>query len=173
MGIMIQIREIDADDPVLLEQAFTAQGWHKPAVQFKRYLHEHQSGKRVVLLAEYAGEFAGYLTIMWLSDYPPFREAGVPEVVDFNVLIKFQRRGVGTRLMDEAERRIGARSGVAGIGFGLMHDYGAAQALYVRRGYVPDGRGVFAHGRWLNDGDQTTIDHDVALYLTKQLNAPS
>ena len=34
------------------------------------------------------------------------------------------------------------RSDHAGIGFGLYADYGAAQRLYIKRGYIPDGRGA-------------------------------
>ena len=84
-------------------------------------------------------------------------------------MIKFQRRGIGTALMDAAEKRIAQHADVAGIGVGLMTDYGNAQMLYVKRGYIPDGCGIFARGHWLTYGDQITIDDDVVLYLTKRL----
>ena len=41
--------------------------------------------------------------------------------------------------MDEAENRIKKYSNMAGIGFGVYKDYGAAQILYINRGYKPDG----------------------------------
>lgn len=167
---MVLIRHMTADDCTEISAAFSKQGWDKPESQYESYWHETVDGTRVVLLAEIQNQFAGYLTIVWCSDYPPFRERAIPEVVDFNVLIKFQRQGVGTALMDEAEALIAEQSAVAGIGVGLMHDYGKAQILYAKRGYVPDGRGIFAHGRWLSDGDEITIDHDIALYLTKNLS---
>ena len=157
------------NDSPLISKAFSRQGWHKPVSQYESYWRETITGKRVVLLAQYEDDFAGYLTIVWESDYPPFCEAHIPEIVDFNVLIAYQRRGIGTALMDEAERQILARSKTVGIGVGLMSDYGKAQILYAKRGYVPDGRGIFAHGQWLQDGDRINIDHDVALYLTKNL----
>ncbi len=127
----VLVRTMQAEDTAVVAAAFAAQGWHKPVEQYTRYLEESVQGQRVVLLAEHAGEFAGYVTIVWESDYPPFREAGIPEIVDFNVLIKHQRGGIGTALLDEAERRIAMRSPVAGIGVGLTADYGAAQVLYV------------------------------------------
>jgi len=99
-----------------------------------------------------------------------FREAGIPEIADFNVLIKYQRKGIGTRLMDEAERRIAQRSSIAGIGVGLTSDYGAAQVLYVKRGYVPDGHGICSDGQSLEYGEQISIDDDLVLYLTKVLS---
>ncbi len=165
----VKIRPLALADPPEIEQAFNLQGWHKPASQYEQYFAEQQAGTRDVLIAEIEAAFAGYLTIMWESSYPPFSEADIPEIVDFNVLKKFQRQGVGTKLMDTAETTVGKRSPVVGIGFGLMHDYGKAQILYAKRGYVPDGRGIYQHGKWLNDGDQITVDDDVALYLTKKL----
>jgi GNAT superfamily N-acetyltransferase len=158
-----------AKDAAVVAAAFAAQGWNKPEEQYRRYLAESAQGLRVVLLAERGGEFAGYVTVVWESDYPPFRDAGIPEIVDFNVLIKHQRRGVGTVLLDEAERRIAERSDVAGIGVGLTVDYGAAQVLYVKRGYVPDGRGVAQAGRTIRHGAHITVDDDLAVYFTKRL----
>lgn len=115
------------------------------------------------------GIFAGYLTIKWQSDYAPFRAANIPEIVDFNVLKKFQRLGIGSKLMDEAERRIKRVSKRAGIGFGVYQDYGAAQVLYVKRGYVPDGNGINRNSVPLRHGDVETIDDGLILCLVKDL----
>ena len=166
---MIVVRELTEADCSPISAAFLEQGWNKPVEQYQTYWRERQKGIRVVLVAEYDSHFAGYVTIVWDSDYPPFKAASIPEVVDLNVLIKFQRRGIGTALMDAAEKRIAQHADVAVIGVGLMTDYGKAQMLYVKRGYIPDGRGIFAHGHWLTYGDQITIDDDVVLYLTKRL----
>jgi GNAT superfamily N-acetyltransferase len=166
---MIVIREIIEADCSLISVAFDRQGWQKPVAQYQNYWLESQQGRRTVLVAEYDDEFAGYVTIVWQSDYPPFKIAQIPEIVDFNVLIKFQRCGIGTALMDEAEHRIAERFDTVGIGVGLMADYGRAQILYAKRGYVPDGRGIFGYGRWLTYGDQLTVDDNVALYFTKNL----
>jgi len=165
----IYIREMNESDPTLIEEAFRLQSWNKPASQYEGYLQESHEGKRVNLVAEYKGEFGGYVTIVWDSGYPPFREGGIPEIVDFNVLIKFRRLGIGTVLMDEAENRIAARSAVAGLGVCLHSDYGAAQVLYAKRGYVPDGRGLYWKGRYLKYGDQVTVDDDLVIYLIKRL----
>lgn len=168
--VLVRVRLMANADVAPVAAAFAAQGWHKPQEQYRRYLEESAEGRRVVLLAERGGEFAGYVTVVWESEYPPFRAAGIPEIVDFNVLIKFQRQGVGTTLLDEAERRIAERSAVAGIGVGLTADYGAAQVLYVKRGYVPDGRGMAQAGRAIRHGEQVTIDDDLAVYFSKRLS---
>lgn len=46
---------------------------------------------------------------------------------------------------------------------------GAVQRLYVLRGYVPDARGVTAHGLRMNWGDDVKIDDDLVLWLTRTL----
>jgi GNAT superfamily N-acetyltransferase len=169
MSEKITIREIAEMDCPIISSAFAAQGWDKPIEQYLHYWQESLEYKRVTLLAEYDGQFAGYVTIVWESDYPPFRAAGIPEVVDFNVLIKFRRLKIGTVLMDEAEKRIALRSPVAGLGVCLHSDYGAAQVLYARRGYVPDGRGIFHQGHYPKYGEQVRLDDDLCLYLVKPL----
>jgi GNAT superfamily N-acetyltransferase len=122
-----------------------------------------------VFVAFVNGEFAGYLTICWHSLYEPFRKENIPEIVDFNVLPKFRRQGIGTQLMDMAEDAIAKVNPIAGIGVGLDPDYGAAQRLYVLRGYVPDGRGLHYRDHFVKYGEQITVDDELALYLTKEL----
>ncbi|HEU0299590.1 MAG TPA: hypothetical protein VFR37_09055 [Longimicrobium sp.] len=48
-------------------------------------------------------------------------------------------------------------------------DCGAAQRLYVRRGYVPDGRGIHYDGRPVPGGEHVADDDDLVLYLVKDL----
>ena len=174
MGYPIRIREMKAEDCAVISCAFSEQGWDKPVSQYQGYLRESKSGSRVVLVAEVcdpeAGSlFAGYTTILWQSWYPPFREAGIPEISDFNVLMKYRWQGIGTALMDEAERRIREHSSIAGIGVGLTKDYGAAQILYVRRGYIPDGLGLSYREKFPEYGDMVRVDDDLILCLTKKL----
>lgn len=165
----LNIRPIQESDCQKISDAFTAQGWEKPVSLYQSYLEFQAEGVRDILIATLDGEFAGYVTIMWQSNYPPFRAEKMPEIVDFNVLIAMRRHGIGTALMDEAERRIGKVSTHVGIGVGLMSDYGAAQVLYVKRGYVPDSRGIHQDSRWLTYGDQVEIGDSLVLSFTKKL----
>lgn len=132
--------------------------WNKSREQYERYWREHREGRRVTLVAMSGERVVGYTNLIWQSDYLPFREAGIPEINDMNVIEAFQKQGIGTALIAEAER-IAAAAGKAilGIGFGLTADYGAAQRLYPKLGFVPDGRGA-----------QPTPWGDV-LFLTKRL----
>lgn len=56
---------------------------------------------------------------------------------------------------------------MAGIGVGLYSDYGAAQRIYVRRGYLPDGRGIMYRNQPVEPGATITIDEEAALMLTR------
>jgi GNAT superfamily N-acetyltransferase len=163
------IRSLEAEDISQIALAFEELGWNKPQSQYEHYLLEQELNEREVFVAFVGGEFAGYLTICWRSYYEPFQKENIPEIVDFNVLPKFRRQGIGTQLMDKAESEIAKVSSVAGIGVGLNSDYGAAQRLYVLRGYVPDGLGLHYRDHHVKYGEQITVDDNLALYFTKTL----
>ena len=164
------IRLLEAQDIPLIADAFAELGWNKPTSQYERYFEEQQRDERTVLVAFQQEAFCGYLTICWTSHYPPFNAQDIPEITDFNVLPALRRQGIGSRLLDEAESRIAQRSPIAGIGVGLYADYGAAQRLYVKRGYVPDGQGLVYHDRHIHRGEQVVVDDDLVLYFTKILD---
>lgn len=166
---LIRLRSIKQEDCTVISAAFQNQDWNKPVTQYESYVQFVESGERDVILATVNEEFAGYLTIQWTSTYQPFREADIPEVVDFNVLKKFQRMGIGTILMDEAELRVEKVSDIVGIGVGLVQDYGAAQVLYAKRGYIPDGRGATYQDQPIAYHSRLTAGDDLILHLTKNL----
>src|SRR5690349_20179724 len=100
----LEIRSLGPADPEVIARALAGIGWHHRTVdQYERYLREQAAGDCAVLVAARAGEFAGYLGVRWVSGYEPFRAAGVPEIVDLNVLPRFRRRGAASALMDTAE----------------------------------------------------------------------
>ena len=166
----IVIRFLEKNDIPEIARAFQRLGWNKPASQYERYLLEQELKTRLIFVAFVQGEFAGYLTICWETDYEPFRAGKIPEIVDFNVLPAFRRMRIGTQLMERAEREIAKVSPVAGIGVGMDADYGAAQRMYVLRGYVPDGRGLHYRDHHIKYGEEITVDDSLALYFTKKLN---
>jgi ribosomal protein S18 acetylase RimI-like enzyme len=115
----IKVRKLKERDCEVISQAFKNQGWDKKVEQYQRYLKEQEAGKRDVLIALIDRNFAGYLTIMWESHYPYFRENRMPEIMDLNVLKKFQRMGIASSLMDFAEKMVLKKSKTIGIGVGL------------------------------------------------------
>lgn len=169
MELSIKLRALRKADCSQIAEAFQLQGWNKPKSQYLEYFDMQSKGERDVIVAEINSAFAGYLTINWSSGYDFFKKRNIPEIVDFNVLQKFQRQGIGTALMDEAEKRIKERSAYGGIGFGMTKDYGAAQILYVKRGYIPDGNGLCSKCKPISYGEPLTMNDDLALYLLKKL----
>jgi ribosomal protein S18 acetylase RimI-like enzyme len=169
MRIDPTIQILKPSDTQPITEAFARLGWHKPASQYERYLVEQAAGDRVVLVARVDQIFTGYVTICWESAYPFFWQQGIPEIVDLNVLPSFRRRGIGTRLLDIAENRIATRAAQAGIGVGMTADYGAAQIMYVKRGYMPDGRGLIRDGQPIAHGTPIMMDDNLTLYFTKSV----
>jgi GNAT superfamily N-acetyltransferase len=163
------IRPLEGGDIPPIAAAFAQLGWNKPASQYEKYLSEQHAGSRVVLVAWLNGEFAGYVTVVWRSHYPAFAISNIPEIVDFNVLPRFRRQGIGSRLMAAAERRVAAVSLVVGMGVGLTADYGPAQRMYLKRGYISDGRGAFLGSAPLVYGQSVAVDDNLVLYFTKKL----
>ena len=156
------IRPLRRDDAEPFAEAFAAIGWHKPAAMFLQYVADADAGTRTCWVAEERGGLAGYVTVRW----PAAGSGDAAEIQDLNVLPPFRRRGIGTALLAQAEAAAGERGPVVRIAVGLHQGYGAAQRLYVQRGYVPDGRGVSIRGRPVAEG--ATVELDDALVLTLQ-----
>jgi ribosomal protein S18 acetylase RimI-like enzyme len=167
--IISDIHLLESKDITLIAKAFKELGWNKPQSQYESYWLEQELQIRNVYVAYMQEQFAGYLTICWKSGYEPFRERNIPEITDFNVLPAFRRMGIGSQLMDKAENEIAKVNPIAGIGVGMTPDYGAAQRLYVLRGYIPDGFGLHWRDHHVQNGEAVRVDDDLALYLTKVL----
>lgn len=167
MELELTLRRLSDDDAASIARAFDAVGWTKPGDQFERYFREQLADERLCLVAHVGDQVSGYVTVVWRPPADP----SIPAIVDLNVLPEFRNRGIGSRLLDRAEAEVSRRSPVVAIGVGLHEGYGAAQRLYAKRGYVPDGRGVTYRDRRVEPGQQVAVDDDLTLNLTKRLGA--
>ena len=169
----VLIRSLIRGDIVAIPEAFNAIGWNKPASLFEGYLKEQEAGERLVWVAHFKGEFAGYVTLKWRSGYPAFEAQNIPEIMDLNVLPSFRKMGIGSLLLDAAEKVALTKSQIIGIGVGLYAGedggYGAAQRLYVKRGYIPDGKGCSYNYQTTIPGNSYSLDDDLVLWFTKKL----
>jgi GNAT superfamily N-acetyltransferase len=136
----------------------------------RRYLAGHVEPDGTSLIATSGCDAVGYVASVWESGYAGFRSRGIPLVHQIGVAEPWRRRGVATLLMDAAENLARDR-GIAtlGITVGLFDEYGPAQRMYGRRGYIPDGRGACQGQHPLSKGMQVSMDHDLIIWLTKQL----
>ena len=165
----LTVRTMLPSDCQAFHQGFAAQGWNKPLSQFERYFEEQGEGIKKVLVAAWRGEAAGYTTLLPQAPAGPFAGKGWPEVCDFNVLEKFQRRGIGSRILAVAEDLASQTSGTICLGVGLHSGYGAAQRLYVKRGYMFDGSGLWYRDKPLAQYAPCAADDDLVLYLSRKL----
>lgn len=170
MNNNITIRPMLETDAVALAAGFAAQGWGKPVEQFQRYFQEQQEGVRKIFVAERNGEVAGYTTLFETAAHGPWAGQPLPIIVDFNVLIKFQRQGIGNAIMDAAEAEAAKTAKAVTLGVGLHSGYGSAQRMYVKRGYIPDGSGVWFRDEPLEQYAPCENDDDLVLYLMKTLD---
>ncbi len=164
----LSIANLDKQHIPMMVNAFALLGWQKPASLFENYLHDQQQGNRVVWVAFIDGQFSGYVTLKLHSAYTPFLEKAIPEINDLNVLPHFRNRGVASHLLDLAEAKAKTINDIVGIGVGLTADYGAAQRLYVKRGYMPNGRGITYANKEVHWGTSYVVDDDLVLWFSKK-----
>lgn len=165
----IEIRVFEEKDISPLVTEFARHDWHKPQSTFDLYWHEQNNNERLMWVAFHNGQLAGYATLKWESNYQSFKEQNIPEIMDLNVLPPYRNKGIGTGLLEIAEQLASTRSHLIGLGVGLYGDYGNAQKLYIKKGYIPDGLGVTYNYQSVIPGDSAPVDDDLILWFTKQL----
>ncbi|KOP68017.1 GCN5 family acetyltransferase [Bacillus sp. FJAT-18019] len=151
------------------KEAFVQHKIPRPDAYYDRCEFENQIGTRVTLLAFVQGNLAGVSHLKFESDYPYFKDQNIPEINDLNVFPEYQRNGIANRIIEEFENIVRERLPRIGIGVGLYQDYGAAQRVYVRRGYIPDGNGLMYNHKPVVSGSMVCADDDLNLYLIKEL----
>lgn len=166
----IRLKEISRNDLALFQESFKDTYLSDRFDLFKKYLKEHSEKNRYVLLACSGGKMIGYVTLKYVSDYENFAQNNIPEIVDFNVVPRFRKQGIGRKLLKRIES-VAKKSGYAqiGIGVGLSEDYGAAQRLYVKMNYIPDATGLHYDAKPVQKGTTVRVDDSLAVYLIKNL----
>ena len=164
------IRDMEEADARVFYDGYLAQGWHPDMEVYRMRLRDREEGKCVALTAVWQGNPAGSVYVYLTPRGGPFRDKGWPEIHDFSVLEKYQRKGIGGRLMDAAERVAARYADTVWLGVGLCDSYGSAQRMYIKRGYIPDGSGVWYQGKQCRQYETVcTVDDDLILYLSKKL----
>ena len=168
MKTTCSIRKMQESDIQELSRGFISQGWPSREEILTRYFKEQESGEREVLVAEVEGALAGYITILSCAKQGPFAEI-YPELSDFNVFEPFQNQGIGNLLLEEAEKQVRLISDKVILGVGLHSGYGPAQRLYIKRGYIPDGTGVWYQNHQPAMNAVCEDIGELVLYLSKNL----
>ena len=115
----IEIRPFVKSDTLVIVSCFSAHKNPKPQSTFDMYFSQQEAGDRLVWVAYCEDQFAGYCTLKWQSDYESFREQGIPEIKDLNVLPPFRCKGIGSKLLETVENEAFKKGNTVGIGAGL------------------------------------------------------
>ena len=166
----LTIRNMEETDARIFTDEEIAQGWGADITKYLTRLRDQSAGKCVSLTAVYKGLPAGYVNVYLNGLGGAFSGKGLPEIVDFGVLEKFRRKGIGSKLMDVAEKIAGRYADTVWLGVGLHSGYGSAQRMYVKRGYIPDGSGVWYGNKPCAQYETGLVNDDnLALFLSKRI----
>lgn len=165
----IIIRDLEPADAGKITDEEIKQGWNVLIDKYTDRLKDRDAGKCVSLAAEYNGNVAGYINVYPRSEWGAFANKGYAEIIDFGVLEKYRCLGIGSRLMDAAEKVAANYSDTVYLGVGLHSGYGSAQRMYAKRGYIPDGSGVWYGEKPCAPYAPCENDDDLNLYLYKKL----
>ena len=131
---------------------------------------ESQDEKRSqALLALYNGKIAGYAFLFYKLKWGGLGYMELPGIADLMVFKEYRRRGIASKLMDVAEKLANKYSDKIYLEVCLNSDYGAAQRMYIKRGYVPDGQGVYYESKVCPVDAQCKNDDELTLCLVKEL----
>ncbi|MBI1257676.1 MAG: GNAT family N-acetyltransferase [Chloroflexi bacterium] len=168
---MVAIRQAKDEDLEALNGLIATLGFHKESGYFERCLAEQAEGRRLVFIAAVDENDVAYGMLNLHPQYTLYRKLGIPEIQDLNVIPAARRRGVATALIDHCENLVRERGGdQVGISVGLYADYGPAQRLYIKLGYVPDGYGVTYDRAAVTPGEIRPIDDNLCLMMVKTLS---
>lgn len=164
------IRSMNSGDIPIILNNFTEQGWHKPKQVLERYFNGQNQNSLHIFIAEYNNDIAGYTVLYPDTDTGPFALQKIPVISDFIVFEKYQRKGIGNKILDIAEKKAAESNTKVQLSVGLHSGYGAAQRIYIKRGYIPDGSGVWYKNKQLDQYAECKNDDDLVLILIKELH---
>jgi len=146
---------------------YLACNWHPNRDIYQSYFDKQEARTLYVISAEYEGNFVGYATLHPVCDDGPF--AGYPVIVDFCVFNNYRNKGIGSKILDVAEEIAATLSDKVSLSVGVHSGYGAAQRMYIKRGYIPDGSGVWYNDLQLEQYADCKNDDNLVLFLSKDL----
>ncbi len=136
---------------------------------FSRQMQHQRDGACMALLAVYQSRIAGYVFLFYRCKWGGMGGKGVPGIVDLFVLPAYRQNGIATKLMDVAEEMAAEHHTQVYLDVCLDSRYGAAQRLYMGRGYLPDGKGVYYKESVCPQNAPCRNDDELTLCLVKEL----
>ncbi len=170
--LMLHVLQKEELTDIIKKFTFPWSSFQATQEKWKRYYAEQQRSIRTVCIAKIGDEFIGYGSLLNHTEYPEFKTLGIPEINDVWVSAEYRGNGYGKRLLQHLEAiAVKESHKQVGIGVGLYKDYGCAQKLYVRMGYIPDGKGVTYKYQPVNARDSHPVDDDLIIWFKKDLTS--
>lgn len=163
------IRQMIEADARVIYDTYLSYGWHPNPETYRRYFTE-QGTRRTTFVAEYCGEAAGHVSLLHSpepEERGPFE--GIPLISDLCVFFHRHNLGIASRLLDVLEAEAAKTSDTVCLAVGCHSGYGPAQRLYVKRGYVFDGSGVWWNGKQLEQYAPCVNDDELVLWMSKKI----
>lgn len=124
-----------------------------------------------VVIAVADGVDCGCAVLNYQPVYSLFRALDYPEIQDVAVAPAYRQRGIASALVRHCEDKARAAGhGGVGISVAVSRDFGPAQRLYIKLGYMPDGYGV-THAREPADALKAYAPDALCLMLVKEFAA--
>lgn len=168
----LNIKQLDENLIKPLLKSFSNDSISGSENYYKRCVAENREGKRVTFVALVNNIPIGVVHLINQSKYLDFADNNIPEINDLNVISIYQKKGIGTKLIEACEQYAFKNGHTRiGIGVGLYKDYGRAHRLYFNLGYKPDGKGLMYAYKEVKPGKNVFVDDDLNLYMIKYLVA--
>lgn len=115
----------------------------------------------------YFVEAKGFAVLNHNPKYGLYKKLNIPEIQDVFVLPEFRGQGIAKALIQYCEENVAGD--MVGISVPVSSNFGVAQRLYYKLGYMPDGNGVTYDRNVVKHGDRVAVDDDLCLMMVKQL----
>ena len=164
----IEVRPIRDDEIVALCEAEGDKS-EENIKYYERYLNWQREGECTFLIALLNGEIAGYVFVLYQDRWGSMADARQPGLADLNVFPWNRRCGVGNALLEKAEEIAALYGDSLHLDVHVTATAGQAHRLYFRRGYLPDGRGVYHKYKQYDNAMGEVNPEDLTLLLIKSL----
>ena len=136
---------------------------------YERYLNWQREGECSFLIALLNGRIAGYVFLLYKDRWGSMANQGIPGLADLWVFPECRGHGAGNALLEEAERIAAQHSDILHLDVHVTAEAGAAHRLYFRRGYMPDGKGVYLKYQPYDQAAGQVDPENLTLSLIKNL----
>jgi GNAT superfamily N-acetyltransferase len=152
-------------NPIAHNKTMKIQKWNKKDHIFDQFLDA------VYLTMDhceiYYVEDKGFCVLNHKPKYKLYKRLGIAEIQDVFVLPDHRGKGVATTLIKHCETI--CNNDVIGISVPVSPEFGAAQRLYAKLNYVPDGNGMTYDREPVQSGGMVRADENLCLMLVKDL----